>query len=68
MAERPEEQEQVSHPYRGYERYRAWAVLDHALEELVDNKDLKETTRREYIVGWICKALDEAGLLVPPTP
>ena len=31
--------------------------MDKAIDDLVENGDLTETTRREYIVGYICKKL-----------
>ena len=53
----------VKHPYMQYEALRVWSVLDRAIDELVENKDLQETTARRYIVGFLCKALDDAGLV-----
>ena len=45
------------HPYEGFESTAIWKKLDKAVEDLVRNKDIVETTRREYIVGYLCKAL-----------
>ncbi|MGD0631503.1 MAG: hypothetical protein ABR987_19405 [Terracidiphilus sp.] len=38
-----------------------WEVVNAAIDDLVKNGDLVETTRRDYIVGYICKKL--GGLL-----
>lgn len=40
---------------------RLWEVVDAALDDLVENQDIQETTRREYIVGYLVKRLLEAG-------
>jgi hypothetical protein len=50
-------------PYSEFEGTRVWSVLSAALDELVGNQDLEETTARRYIVGLIAKRLFEAGLL-----
>jgi len=52
-----------SHPYSQYERLSAWKVIEKELDALVKNGDLRETTARPYIVGSLCKALDDAGIL-----
>jgi hypothetical protein len=31
--------------------------VDEAINDLVKNRDLIETTRRDYIVGYICEKL-----------
>jgi hypothetical protein len=54
----------TKHPYIQYEALAVWGVISRAVDELVDNQDLQETTARQYIVGSLCKALDDAGLLV----
>lgn len=33
--------------------------IDQALDELVENQDIEEITKREYIIGYICKKLIE---------
>jgi hypothetical protein len=48
---------EFSHPYKEFESTTRWRQLDKAVRELVKNKDIIETTRREYIVGYLCKAL-----------
>jgi hypothetical protein len=45
------------HPYEAFESTAIWKKLDKAVNELVKNKDIVETTRREYIVGYLCEAL-----------
>jgi hypothetical protein len=52
-----------NHPYMEYEGTRLWQILERTLSELVDNQDLRETTRREYIVGYLAKQLTKAGLV-----
>lgn len=57
MARRSEKQEQVTHPYVAYQKSPVWKKLDQAIDALVSNGDLKEMTRREYIVGYLVQAL-----------
>jgi hypothetical protein len=47
----------VKHPYKKYQSSPIWKILDHAIGDLVENGDVKETTRREYIVGYLSKKL-----------
>jgi hypothetical protein len=46
-----------AHPYLRFENTLLWKAVNKAIDDLVENKDLKETARREYIVGYICKIL-----------
>jgi hypothetical protein len=48
-----------SHPYESYTGTVEWTVVDRAIRELVENRDLKETTAHSHIVGYLCKALVE---------
>jgi hypothetical protein len=48
---------QLDHPYREFKSTPEWIALDRAIGELVENRDLTETTSRKYIVGYLCKAL-----------
>jgi hypothetical protein len=45
------------HPYKEFQNTRLWKVLDEGIRHLAENKDLKESTAREYIVGYLCKLL-----------
>lgn len=54
-----------SHPYAELEGTAQWSVIDRALIELAENRDLVETTAHEYIVGYLCKALAEPARLAP---
>lgn len=50
-------------PYAQFKELKAWSVVDHAIEDLVENQDMVETTVRKCIVGYILKRLSENGLL-----
>ena len=50
-------------PYKKFQTTEAWKAVDSAIEQLVKNKDLTETTARRYIVGLILKQLDDNKLL-----
>ena len=47
------------HPYENFENTDLWKKLDQVINELVENQDIKELTKREYIIGYICKKLAE---------
>jgi len=49
-------------PAFSYDSHRGtdtWRVVEKAIDDLVENNDIAETTRRDYIVGYICKELEE---------
>lgn len=52
-----------NHPYKKYESLNIWRSVREELEELIANHDLELTTAPEYVIGSLCKALDEAGHL-----
>jgi hypothetical protein len=47
-------------PYETLKATPIWVIVDNAINDLVKNKDLVETTRRDYIVGYICEKLQRA--------
>jgi hypothetical protein len=51
----------AGHPYKQFEDTVTWRRLDTAISDLVQNKDLLENEAREYIVGYLCKALSEGS-------
>lgn len=51
----------VNHPYQQYMDSSLWQIIDKAIDDLVENKDIEETTHRSYIVGYLCKQLAESG-------
>jgi hypothetical protein len=53
----PKPKSKLSHPYEEFEETELWKALNKGILDLVKNKDLKEITRREYVVGYLCKAL-----------
>ena len=50
-------------PYKKFEFTARWDVINRTIEDLVENKDIQETTDRKYIVGYLCKALFDAGVI-----
>jgi hypothetical protein len=44
-------------PYEEFRGTARWRLLEDALGELVENRDLVEQTHRDYIVGYLCKKL-----------
>jgi hypothetical protein len=57
ITNRKSESRRSKHPYEEFESSRVWKILDKAIGELVENNDIKETTRRAHIVGYLCKKL-----------
>jgi hypothetical protein len=57
MPQQRARKEVPSHPYREYEGTPLWRALNKGIADLVENQDLEERTRREYIVGYLCKLL-----------
>ena len=45
-------------PYESYRGTASWKLVDQAINDLVENQDIVENTRRDYIVGYICKNLN----------
>jgi len=51
----------MSHPYEKYKGSNCWRLVEKAIGDLVKNEDIKETTARDYIVGYICKTLSKSS-------
>jgi hypothetical protein len=49
--------------YLEYRDCDAWDVVDRAINDLIGNQDLEETTVHQLVVGYIVKALVEAELV-----
>lgn len=49
----------MTHPYEKHENTKQWKKVNQVIDELVENQDIEELTKREYIVGYICKKLAE---------
>jgi len=47
----------MSHPYTEFEHTALWKAVDAALAELEQNRDVKLSTAREYVVGYLCQRL-----------
>ncbi len=47
----------ISHPYKEYEKTQLWKLIDKAIDDLIKNQDIELTTRKEYVVGYLCKNL-----------
>ncbi len=63
MARRAKEQKQGAMRRHRYEHFKGkplWKILNRGISRLVDNGDLLEQTRREYIVGYLCEQVAES--------
>lgn len=47
----------MTHPYKSYENTELWKNINRIMDDLIENQDIIETTKREYIVGYICENL-----------
>lgn len=50
----------MSHPYEQFEGTPLWEAINKGLDDLGENNDIEETTSREYIVGYLCKLINES--------
>ena len=57
----------MAHPYQEYEGTPLWSTLDKEIAALEKNGDLELTTARQYVIGWLCKSLNKAGLVTAAT-
>jgi hypothetical protein len=55
----PESLNNAPHPYDSFEGTFLWRAVETAIADLVANNDLTELTPRRYIIGHICKHVDE---------
>jgi len=46
------------HPYVKYENTALWSVVKKAVDELIINQDIELTTKEEYVVGLLCKRIE----------
>jgi hypothetical protein len=46
-------------PYELYRGTKVWRSIEKAIRDLVENRDIVETTPRDYIVGYICHQLQQ---------
>ena len=47
-------------PYDPYKGTKVWEIVEEAIQDLVKNRDIAEITRRDYVVGYICKQLERS--------
>ena len=48
---------EIKHPYKEYQQTQLWDLVDKAIDHLVKNQDIELTTRKEYIIGYLCKTI-----------
>jgi hypothetical protein len=51
-----------NHPYTEFEETNLWKFIDKAIDDLIENQDIKLTTKKEYVVGYICKTIKEKNI------
>ncbi|MFY0758846.1 hypothetical protein AB1K32_08205 [Metabacillus dongyingensis] len=45
--------------YKEYENTELWNLILKGIDEISENQDIQELTRREYIVGYLCKIIGQ---------
>lgn len=56
----PKEETMQAFPYEDIYDTELWWIIDGALEALEANQDVKITSPRRYVTGYICRSLVEA--------
>lgn len=51
----------MKHLYEEYEDTVLWESVVNAINDLIENQDLEVKTKKEYVVGYICKMITEQG-------
>lgn len=49
----------LAHPYEGFRGSILWKRVDRAVLDLITDGDIRLKTRRQYVVGYICKVLTQ---------
>ena len=49
----------MKHPYLNFESTEQWNQIYKLIQDLIDNNDLELYTPMEYVVGYLCKGLNE---------
>jgi len=49
---------ELKHPYTKYQKTEIWELINNALDDLINNQDIKLTTKKDYVVGYICQSID----------
>jgi len=47
----------MTHPYVKLEGTPIWIAVEAAINDLVENSDLVESTAHDYIVGYLCQKI-----------
>ncbi len=50
----------MSSPYNEYKSFRNWNIVESAVNELKENKDIQITTQTDYVIGFITKKIEDA--------
>ncbi len=53
-------------PYSEYQSSKEWSILEKAINELIENEDIKLTTSPEYVMGYIAKQLFQSKSISHP--
>jgi|LakMenEpi03Aug12_release.lakeMendotaPanAssembly.Ray.scaffolds.fasta_scaffold1645887_2 hypothetical protein len=53
----------MNHPYETYENTTLWETIKVAIDQLEKNNDIELTTNENYVIGFLCKCIDEKGLI-----
>ena len=48
-------------PYDKYKSTEEWRIISKAVQDLIDNGDIKILTPNEYVIGYLVKQLADNG-------
>ncbi|MEY5041269.1 MAG: hypothetical protein RLZZ414_817 [Bacteroidota bacterium] len=46
---------EMNHPYKDYENNKLWELIEKGIDDLIENQDIELTTRKEYVIGYLCQ-------------
>lgn len=50
---------QNNHPYKDLEGTELWKKVSQCIDDLVKNQDINITTKKECVIGYLCKMIVE---------
>lgn len=53
----------MKNPYEQYENTILWDTIKDAIHKLQKNNDIELTTSEKYVIGFLCKSIEEQGLI-----
>ena len=58
----------IKTPYEVYKKTKTWKIIKKSLRELIKNNDLKLFTAEDYVIGYLCKTIEDSKNKDNPAP